>query len=105
MQHPAIAEAAAFSVPHSRLGKDIAAAVVLRPGMTTTPVELRRYLIDQLAAFKVPGRIVIRDHLPKGETGKVVRANSLANSLKNRMQPKHASRHRDWMSKTNSAGH
>ena len=41
--------------------------------MTTTPVELRKYLHDQLAPFKVPRRIVIRDHLPKGTTGKVLR--------------------------------
>ena len=30
MSHPAIAEAAAFAVPHERLGEDVAAAVVLR---------------------------------------------------------------------------
>ena len=73
MRHPAVAEAAAFAVPHSRLGQDVAAAVVLRPGMTATPIELRRYLQDQLASFKVPRRIIIRDQLPKGQTGKVVR--------------------------------
>jgi acyl-CoA synthetase (AMP-forming)/AMP-acid ligase II/thioesterase domain-containing protein/acyl carrier protein len=73
MRHPAIAEAAAFSVPHARLGEDVAAAVVLRSGMTATPVELRRYLQDQLASFKVPRRIVVRDQLPKGKTGKVLR--------------------------------
>lgn len=73
LRHPAIAEAAAFSVPHARLGEDVAAAVVLRPGMTATSVELRRYLQDQLASFKVPRRIAIRDQLPKGKTGKIVR--------------------------------
>jgi acyl-CoA synthetase (AMP-forming)/AMP-acid ligase II/acyl carrier protein len=72
-QHPAIAEAAAFSIPHSRLGEDLAAAVVLRPGMTATTVELRKYLQEQLAPFKVPGRIDIRDQLPKGKTGKILR--------------------------------
>jgi len=73
MRHPAVAEAAAFSVPHSRLGEDVVAAVVLRSGTTTTAVELRKYLHDQLAPFKVPRRIVIRDQLPKGKTGKVLR--------------------------------
>jgi oxalate---CoA ligase len=73
MRHPAVAEAVAFSVPHSRLGEDIAAAVVLRPSMTATSVELRRYLQDQLALFKVPRQIVIRDHLPKGMAGKILR--------------------------------
>jgi acyl-CoA synthetase (AMP-forming)/AMP-acid ligase II/thioesterase domain-containing protein len=73
LQHPSIAEAAAFSIPHPRLGQDIAAAVVLRPGMRVTPVELRRYLQDRVASFKVPRRIVIREQLPKGATGKVLR--------------------------------
>ena len=73
MRHPAVAEAAAFSVPHVRLGEDVAAAVVLRPGMTATGVELRRYLQDQLASFKIPRQIIIKDQLPKGKTGKVLR--------------------------------
>lgn len=72
-RHPAIAEAAAFSVPHSRLGEDVAAAVVLRPSMTATSIELRRYLQDKLAPFKVPGQIIFRDQLPKGKTGKILR--------------------------------
>jgi acyl-CoA synthetase (AMP-forming)/AMP-acid ligase II/thioesterase domain-containing protein len=72
-RHPAVAEAAAFSVPHPRLGEDVAAAVVLRSGVTVTPVELRRYLQEEVASFKVPRRIVIRDHLPKGKTGKILR--------------------------------
>ena len=83
MRHPAVAEAAAFSVPHSRLGEDIAAAVVLRSHMTASPVELRRYLQEHLTPFKVPGRIVIRDQLPKGKTGKIVRR-QLSASLEER---------------------
>jgi oxalate---CoA ligase len=73
MRHPAVAEAAAFSVPHSRLGEEVAAAVVLRAGETVTSVELRRYLQDQLAPFKIPRRIVFRNQLPKGRSGKVQR--------------------------------
>jgi acyl-CoA synthetase (AMP-forming)/AMP-acid ligase II/thioesterase domain-containing protein/acyl carrier protein len=72
-RHPAVAEAAAFAVPHPRLGEDVAAAVVLHPGMTATPIELRAYLQERLASFKVPRRIVIRDQLPKGDIGKVIR--------------------------------
>jgi 4-hydroxybenzoyl-CoA reductase gamma subunit len=73
MRHPAVAEAAAFAVPHERLGEDVAAAVVLKRGVTASPAELRRYLGEHLAAFKVPRRIVIVDQLPKGLTGKVLR--------------------------------
>jgi acyl-CoA synthetase (AMP-forming)/AMP-acid ligase II/thioesterase domain-containing protein len=73
LRHPAVAEAAAFAMPHARLGEDVAAAVVLRPGMTATPLELRSYLTELLASFKVPRRIIIADQLPKGSTGKVLR--------------------------------
>jgi len=73
LSHPAIAEATSFAVPHPRLGEDIAAAVVLRPGQTVTPVELRRYLKPLLAPFKIPRRIHILAAIPKGDTGKVRR--------------------------------
>jgi oxalate---CoA ligase len=72
-RHPAVAEAAAFSVPHARLGEDIAAAVVLRAGAAATPLELRQFLQESLVTFKIPRRIHIIASLPKGDTGKVLR--------------------------------
>jgi oxalate---CoA ligase len=73
LQHPNVAEAAAFAVPHSRLGEEVAAAVVLREGATVTPLDLRKFLLSSLAQFKIPRRIVFVDRLPKGVTGKVQR--------------------------------
>ena len=58
-RHPDVAEAAAFAVPHPRLGEDVAAAVVLREGATATPLELREFLLPSLAQFKIPRRIVL----------------------------------------------
>jgi acyl-CoA synthetase (AMP-forming)/AMP-acid ligase II len=73
MRHPGVAQAAAYAVPHPRLGEDIAAAVVLNPGALVTPLELREFLYAELAQFKVPRRIAIVDELPRGITGKVLR--------------------------------
>ena len=73
LRHPDVAEAAAYAVPHPRLGEDIAAAVVLRPGAATTGDELRRFLASELSWFKIPRRINIMSDLPKGKTGKVQR--------------------------------
>jgi thioesterase domain-containing protein/acyl carrier protein len=73
IRHPAIAEAAAFAIPHPRLGDDVAAAVIPRRGAQTTPIELRQFLQCTLASFKIPRRILILDQLPKGATGKVQR--------------------------------
>ena len=73
MRHPGVAQAAAYAVPHPRLGEDIAAAVMLNPGALVTPLELREFLYAELAQFKVPRRIAIVDELPRGITGKVLR--------------------------------
>ncbi|MBL0159043.1 MAG: AMP-binding protein [Bryobacterales bacterium] len=71
--HTAVLESAGFSVPHPTLGEDLACAVVLRPGHSATPQELRRYARQVLAAEKVPRHFVILDALPRGSTGKVQR--------------------------------
>ena len=73
LRHPDVAEAAAFPVPHPRLGEDVAACVVLQPRARATPEELRQFLSTQLAWFKVPRRVRILEDLPKGKTGKVQR--------------------------------
>ena len=73
LRHPEVAEAAAFAIPHPRLGEDIAAAVVLREGARVTSMDLREFLTLQLAVFKIPRRIFLVDHLPKGITGKIQR--------------------------------
>jgi acyl-CoA synthetase (AMP-forming)/AMP-acid ligase II/thioesterase domain-containing protein len=73
LRHPAVAEAAAFAIPHPRLGQDVAAAIVHHVGAQTTPAELRQFLQRELASFKIPRRILILAQLPKGPTGKVQR--------------------------------
>ena len=73
-------EAVAFSIPHKRLGEDVAAAVVLRPGAKVSPQNLRNFARERLARFKVPGLIRIVPEIPKGPSGKI-RRNGLAASL------------------------
>lgn len=73
LHHPAIAQAVAFAAPHSGLGEEVAAAIVLREGTSATADEIRRAAGDHLADFKVPRRIAIVPEIPKGATGKVQR--------------------------------
>jgi acyl-CoA synthetase (AMP-forming)/AMP-acid ligase II/thioesterase domain-containing protein/acyl carrier protein len=77
LAHPAIAQAAAFSAPHSLLGETVAAAVVLKPGESESEITekaLREFAGQRLAEFKIPERIVFLDEIPKGATGKIQRA-------------------------------
>ena len=71
--HPAVANAVAFAIPDERLGEDVAAAVVLRPGHAASEIEIRNYAASRIAQYKVPRRIVFLDELPKGPTGKLQR--------------------------------
>jgi acyl-CoA synthetase (AMP-forming)/AMP-acid ligase II/thioesterase domain-containing protein/acyl carrier protein len=73
LAHPAVLAAAAFALPHPRLGEDLAAAVVLRAGRHAAPGELRAFLRRRLELARVPGRIVVVDAIPLGPTGKPLR--------------------------------
>ena len=74
LSHKAVAEAAAFAVPHNRLGEDIAAAVVLRPGARTHASSLRKFARKHLAGFKTPNQIRIVPEIPKSAGGKLNRS-------------------------------
>jgi acyl-CoA synthetase (AMP-forming)/AMP-acid ligase II/acetyltransferase-like isoleucine patch superfamily enzyme/acyl carrier protein len=83
-QHPAIAQAVAFAVPHATLGEEVAAAVVLKRDAHATPGEIRAFAAEHLADFKVPKQVLILDEIPKGATGKLQRiglAEKLAGKL------------------------
>jgi acyl-CoA synthetase (AMP-forming)/AMP-acid ligase II len=80
MEHPAVQQAVTFAMPHPKLGEEVAAAVVLRPGAQVGEQALRDFAKERLAAFKVPRKIVILDEIPKGATGKLQRI-GLANKL------------------------
>ena len=71
--HPAVAQALCFAIPHAKLGEEVGAAVVLREGMELTERELRDFAAKHLADFKVPRKVVFLPEIPKGATGKLMR--------------------------------
>jgi len=88
--HPAVWQAAAFAVPHPRLGEIVGAAVVLRADAGQTSTELIDFIYDRLAPFKMPRQIHIVDSLPVGPTGKISRprlAVAFANHQQSTEQP------------------
>ena len=73
LDHPALAQAVTFGIPHDKLGEEVGVVVVTRPGVTVTEQEIRDFAATRLAAFKVPRRVLVMDDVPKGATGKVQR--------------------------------
>ena len=75
-EHPAVMDAALVGIPHKTLGEEPGAVVSLKPGMQATEDELRGFVAERLAAFKVPVRIVVLpDLLPRNANGKILKSN------------------------------
>jgi acyl-CoA synthetase (AMP-forming)/AMP-acid ligase II len=73
LDHPAVAQAVTFAIPHAKLGEDVAAALVLRQGVDATEQDIRAFAAERLAGMKVPRQIVFLEEIPKGATGKLQR--------------------------------
>jgi len=71
--HPAVAEAAVVGVPHERHGEEIKAVIALKPGHQATVDDIIEHCKQNLAAYKYPRLVEVRDALPKGATGKILK--------------------------------
>lgn len=71
--HPAVQEVGVAAVPDAVKGERPKAWVVLRPGASATPDELRAHCEAHLAGYKVPAAVAIVGELPKSAIGKVLR--------------------------------
>jgi acyl-CoA synthetase (AMP-forming)/AMP-acid ligase II len=73
LEHPAVAQAISFPIPHRIFGEDIAAAVVLKKGKELHKKDLIEFAAKRLSFFKVPRTIYFTEDIPKGPSGKVQR--------------------------------
>ena len=72
--HPDVMDAAIVGIPHKTLGEEPGAVVTLKPGATTTERDLRAFVAERLAAFKVHVKVVFwHETLPRNATGKIVK--------------------------------
>jgi len=71
MTHPAVSLVAVLGVPDERLGEEIKAYVVLKPGETLSESEFIDWCKTQFAANKYPRYVEFRSELPIGNTGKI----------------------------------
>jgi acyl-CoA synthetase (AMP-forming)/AMP-acid ligase II len=72
LTHPAVAEAVVFGMSDPQHDEEIVAALTLERAVDDLS-ELRRHVGSQLATWKAPTRIVVRDALPRTPSGKLVR--------------------------------
>jgi long-chain acyl-CoA synthetase len=73
-QHPDVMDAAVIGIPHQVLGEEVGAVVQVTPGSTVTQEDLRAFVAKQLAGFKVPSLIQLRNEpLPRNANGKILK--------------------------------
>jgi malonyl-CoA/methylmalonyl-CoA synthetase len=68
---PGVLESAVFGVPHPDFGEGVTAAVTVRSGQSVDEQVILATLRRQLAAYKVPKRVLIIGELPRNTMGKV----------------------------------
>lgn len=71
--HPKVQEVGVAGIPDPYRGETVKAWIVLKPGETATPEEIREWCQDKLAKYKIPTHIEFRTELPKTMVGKVLR--------------------------------
>ena len=71
--HESIQEVAAIGVDDERFGQRLKAFVVLQKGANLSEDEIKGYVKDNLANYKVPREVVFLDELPRNHTGKVLK--------------------------------
>ena len=71
--HPAVMEACVIGVPDAYRGEAVKAFIVLKPGAAASIEELQAHCARDLAEFKRPTKIEIRESLPKTAVGKILR--------------------------------
>ena len=69
----AIADVAAFGIPHDDWGEEVKAVIALKPGQAATADEIIAYSREHLAAYKYPRVVDFIDTLPKNDRGKLDR--------------------------------
>ena len=68
--HPKVQAVQVFGVPDARLGEEVCAWIVLKPGETVTEDEIRSFCEGRIAHYKVPRLIRFVPEFPLTATGK-----------------------------------
>ncbi|KAI9752615.1 MAG: hypothetical protein M4579_005563 [Chaenotheca gracillima] len=72
-QNPAVSEAVSFAIDDEMYGQDIGVALVLKQGSSLGEDEMKKWVGERVAKFKIPKKIYFTDNMPKTATGKIQR--------------------------------
>ena len=73
LSHPAVDQAAVVGIPNRIAFEQVAAFIVLRPGLSVTARTIQRHVAEHLADFAKPRYVRFVSELPRNRTGKVVK--------------------------------
>jgi long-chain acyl-CoA synthetase len=70
---PGVLDCAVFGIPDAEYGRSLAAAIAPDATTALTAANVRHYLADKLANYKIPRMIVFDIDLPREESGKIAK--------------------------------
>ena len=73
VQNPSVSEAVSFAIEDEMYGQDIGVAVVVKDGNQLSAEQLKTWMQERVAKFKLPKQIFFTDVMPKTATGKIQR--------------------------------
>ncbi|WP_042459426.1 class I adenylate-forming enzyme family protein [Neobacillus dielmonensis] len=74
-KHEAVSDVAVIGLPDERMGEEVVACVVKKPGKEVTEEEIIRYTQEKLAKYKSPRRVLFVESLPRNGVGKILKRN------------------------------
>lgn len=86
-RHPKVAEAVAFAIDSELYGQEVGCAIVVKKGETLTEKDIKDYMAEKVAKFKIPKRVWFTEVMPKTATGKIQRKN-IAETMLAKDKPK-----------------
>ncbi len=68
---PGVGDCAIFGIPDDEFGESLCAVVQPQPGATLKEADVRSFLRERVAGYKVPKKVEFRSDLPREDSGKI----------------------------------